>query len=80
MTQQANHKKTKFDNKKNQKAKEIVDEVNKISRENKYNKFVCFHLNGTPCDFNRLSDIKQFGNDMFNGHISIKKQKMGSIK
>ena len=67
--------KIKFDNKKNQEAIEIVDEVNKISRENKYKKYVCFHSNGTPCDFNRFRDIKQFGNDMFNGHISIKQAK-----
>ena len=35
--------KIEFDNEKNQKAKELVDEVNKIRRENKYKKFVCFH-------------------------------------
>ena len=67
--------KIKFDNEKNQEAKEIVDEVNKISRENKYKKFVYFHSNGTPYNFSKFRDIKQLGNDIFNGHISIKQAK-----
>ena len=67
--------KTEFHNDKNQEAKEIVDEINKISREKKYNKFVCFHSNGTPYDFNKFRDIEQLGNDMFNDHISIKQAK-----
>ena len=36
-------RKIEFDNEKNQEAKELVDEVSKKSRENKYKKFVCFH-------------------------------------
>ena len=67
--------KIKFDNEKNQEAKELVDEVNKISRENKYKKFLCFHANGTPYDFNKFRDIKQLGDDIFNGHILIKQAK-----
>ena len=47
----------------------MVDVVTKISRENKYKKFVCFHSNRTPYDFNRLRDIKHLGNDIFNGHM-----------
>ena len=57
MVQQTN-KKIEFDYEKNQEAKEIVDEISKISRENKYKKFVCFHSNGTPYDFNKFRDIK----------------------
>ena len=67
--------KIEFEFKKYQKAKELVDEVNKMSRENEYQKFVCFHSNGTLNDFNKFRDIKQFENDMFNGHISIKQAK-----
>ena len=46
-----------------------VDEVNKISKENKYKKFVCFRSNRAPYGFNSFRDIKQLENDMFNGYI-----------
>ena len=61
-----------FDNKKNPQAKELADEVEKVSGENKNKKFLCFHSSGTPYDFNKFRDIKQFGNDIFHGRISIK--------
>ena len=67
--------KIEFRNEKNQEAKELVDEVSKISRENKYKKFVCLHSHGTPYDFNTFRDIKQRGNKTFNDHISIKQAK-----
>ena len=67
--------KIEFDNEKNQEAKELVDEVDKISRENKYKKFMCFHSNGTPYNFNKFRDMKKFGNDIFNGRVSIKQPK-----
>ena len=44
-------------------------------QRNKYKKFVCFHSNGTPYDFNNFRDIKQLGNYIFNGLISIKDAK-----
>ena len=67
--------KIEFYNEKNQEAKELFEEVNKISREDKYKKFVRFHSNGTPYDFNKFRNIKLLGNDMFNDHISIKQAK-----
>ena len=67
--------KLEFDNEKNQEAKELFEEVNKISREDKYKKFVRLHSNGTPYDFNKFRNIKLLGNDMFNGYISIKQAK-----
>ena len=60
---------------KNQEAKELVDEVKEISRKNKNKRFLCFHSNGTLNNFNKFRDIKQLGNDIFNGHISIKQAK-----
>ena len=54
------------------KPKKLVDEVKEISRKNKNKKFECFHSNGTPYDFNKFRDIKQFGNDIFHGCILIK--------
>ena len=33
---------------------------------------MCSHSNGTPYNFNDFTDIRQLGNDIFNGHISIK--------
>ena len=68
-------KEIEFNNKKNQEAKEIVDDVNKIIRENKYKKFACSHSNETLYNFNTFSDIKQLGNDIFNGNVSIKEVK-----
>ena len=66
-----NLQKLEFDCEKNQEAKEVVDEGKEISRKNKNKKFVCFHSNGTRYDFNKFRDIKQLGNDIFNGQISI---------
>ena len=57
--------KIEFDSEKNQKAKE------EISRKHKNKKFVCFHSNGTPYNFNKLTDVKQLGNYICNGQISI---------
>ena len=70
--QQTIRKKTEFDSAENQKAKELVDEVKEINRKNKNKKFVCIHSNGTPYNFNKFRDIKQLGNDLSNGQISIK--------
>ena len=63
--------KIEFDSEKNQEAKELVHEVKEISRKNKYKKIVCSHSNATPYDFNKFRDIKQLGNDIFNGYIPI---------
>ena len=57
--------KIEFDSEKNQKAKE------EINRKNKNKKFVCFHSNGTPYNFNKLTGTKQLGNYICNGQISI---------
>ena len=65
----------KSDGGENQKAKELVNEVEEISRKNKNKKFVCFHSSGRPYDFNKFRDIKQLRSDIFNGHISIKQAK-----
>ena len=54
------------------KQKKLVDEVKEISRKNKYKMFLCFYSNGTPYYFNKHRDIKQLGNDIFNGCIAIK--------
>ena len=64
--------KAEFDSEKDQGAKELVDEIKEISRKNKYKTFACFHSNGTPYDFNKFTDIKQLGDDVFNGYISMK--------
>ena len=64
-----------FDIEKNQEAKELVDEIKEISRNNKNKTFACFHSNGTLYNFNKFRDIKQLGNDIVNGHISIKHTK-----
>ena len=72
MVQQTIRKKTEFDSAENQKAKELVDEVKEINRKNKNKKFVCIHSNGTSYNFNKFRDIKQLGNDLSNGQISIK--------
>ena len=56
--------KVEFDSEKNQEAKELADEVKQISRKNQYKKFVCFHSNRTPYNFNRFRGIKQLGNDI----------------
>ena len=64
-------RKIEFDSEKNQEAKQLADEVKEISRKHKSKKLVCFHSNGTPYNFNKFRDIKQLGNDIFNGQISI---------
>ena len=61
-----------IDSEKNQEAKELVDEVKEISRKNKHKKSLCFHSNGILYDFNKFRDIKQLGNDIFNGCLPIK--------
>ena len=67
--------KTEFVSEKNQEAKELLNEVKEISRKNENKKFVCFPSNGTLYNFNKFRDIKQPGNDIFNGQISIKQAK-----
>ena len=52
-----------------------VDEIKRINRENKSNKFVCFHSNGTPYDFKNFRDINQFGNDILYSNTSLKQPK-----
>ena len=71
----SNYGATKELQKENQKAKELVDEVEKISRNNRNKKFVCFHSRGRPYDLNKFRDIRLFGNDIFNGHILTKQAK-----
>ena len=64
--------KIEFDSDKNQEVNELVDEV----KDYKNKKYECFHSNGTPYNFNKFRGIKQLvGNDVFNGHISIKQAK-----
>ena len=62
--------KIEFNSEKNQEAKELVNEVYRVVKENKNKKFVCAHSNGTLYDFNEFRDITQFGNDICNGCIS----------
>ena len=51
-----------FGDRNNQESRKLVDEIKRINRENKNKKFVCFHSNGTPYNFNKLREINQFGN------------------
>ena len=73
-------KKIELDSEKNQEVKELVNEAKEIRRKHTQKKFACFHSNGTLYDFNRFRDLKQLGNDIFNGHISMKQAKMSRMK
>ena len=80
IVQQTNHKKLNLTMRKIQEAKELIDELNKISMENEYKNFLCLHSSGKSYDFNEFRNIKQFGNNIFNGHISIEQAKTNQNK
>ena len=52
-------------------ARHNIFKINKVIRENKNKSLVCTHSNGTQYDFNRYRDVNQFGNDLYNGELSI---------
>ena len=68
--------KIEFDNNENQEAKKLVDEVDRMSIENKRKNALCLHSNGKDVYyFNEFRDIRQFGNNIFNVYVSIKQEK-----
>ena len=60
-----------FYDKENKQAVELVNKINKAIRENKNKSLVCIHSNGTKYDFHKYRDVNQFGNDLYNGELSI---------
>ena len=68
-------KRIEFKTEENQKAIELINEVIKMTKKNKYKKFICIHSNRKPYDFNKFRDLKQFGNDIFSDTNSIEETK-----
>ena len=64
-------KRTGFYDKENKKAVKLVNKINNVIRENKNKNFVCTHSDGTQYDFNQYRDLNQFGNEIYNGELSI---------
>ena len=69
-----------FYDKQNNQAVGLVNKVNKSVRENKINKFVCTHSNGTQYDFNQYRDLNQFGSEIYKKEISLDEAKNEHIK
>ena len=61
-----------FYNKQDEKAKTLIDKINKIVQTNRGKSFVRTHSNGKQDDFNNYRDINQFGHDIYSGSLLIK--------
>ena len=52
-------------------ARNNIFKINKVIRDNKNKSLVCTHSNVTQHDFNKYRNVNQFGNDLYNGELSI---------
>ena len=64
--------KKNFYNKQDEKAKKLIDKINKIVQINRSKSFACAYSNGKEYDFNKYKDINQCGHDTYGSSLLIK--------
>ena len=64
-----------FYDKENKKSVKLIKKNNKIVQSNKSKSFVCTHSDGTQNDFNQYRVVNQFGNEIYDGKLSIEDAK-----